>query len=103
MTASKPRDERLGQFFGGYFNQDWDADGARSWRDVISDFVLRVPREDAIRLASDLRSWLAEAGDKALENLPASFGCDYDPRPDAKSDRHWVQEMADAIDNHLSS
>ncbi len=83
MTA---RDERLRQFFGGYFNQDWDTGGG-SWHAAIADFVRSNPRAHILTLIDDLRSWLEDAATNELDNLPAAFGCDYDPRPDGQTER----------------
>jgi hypothetical protein len=97
------RDERLSQFFGGYFNQDWDAGGATSWHDVVVDYVQQVPRSHAVLLVDDLRSWAADATQRGLSNLPRNFECDYDPRVDGMTDRQWVEQMADAIEKQLSN
>ena len=97
------RDERLRQFFGGYFNQDWSAGGAGSWRDVVADYVRQVPKAHAAGVVEDLRSWVAEAEAEGLNNLPADFACDYDPQPDGKTERQWAKEVADAIEKQLTN
>jgi len=97
------RDERLRQFFGGYFNQDWDIEGATSWHDVIVEFVRHVPKTHALLLIEDLRSWVAEATAKGTSNLPAAFNCEYDPRPDFGTERQWAGEVAEAMERQLSN
>jgi hypothetical protein len=89
------RDDRLHQFFAGYFNQDWDINGAANWSDVIDEFLYQNKRDYAVRTRDDLRSWLAEAGDN--QQLPVSFGCEYDPSPDGMDQRSWVAALADYI------
>jgi hypothetical protein len=96
------RDERLGQFFGGYFNQDWDAGGASSWQEVLVDYVEHASKDHVSILLQDLRSWAAEAATMGVDNLPTSFYCEYDPRPDGQTDRQWVEEMANAIEKQLA-
>ena len=100
MTA---RDERLRQFFSGYFNQDWDIGGAGSWRTVIADFVRTNPRAHVLALIDDLRSWTDYAVVNELDTLPAAFGCDYDPRPDGQTERVWVQQLTEAMVKQLSN
>jgi hypothetical protein len=100
MTA---RDERLRQFFSGYFNQDWDMDGVESWRTVIADFVRSNPRAQVLGLIEDLRSWTKDAAIDKLDNLPPAFGCDYDPRPDGQTERGWVEQLTDAMAKQLSN
>jgi hypothetical protein len=98
------RDARLHQFFGGYFNQDWDIAGAQSWMDVMNRYLKEHPRSQIVRLRGDLDSWLREtaSGPNPERGLPAEFGCDYDPRVDRSSDREWVQLLVDFIDDQLS-
>jgi hypothetical protein len=78
------RDERLFQFFGRYFHQDWDVEVATSWQDVIAAYAREVPREHAALLIQDLRSWVAEATAEGRSSLPATFRCGYDPRADGR-------------------
>jgi hypothetical protein len=44
--AMNARDARLRQFFGGYFNQDWDIGGARSWTDVVAQYGKENPKRE---------------------------------------------------------
>jgi hypothetical protein len=94
------RDARLRQFFHGYFHQDWDGKGAERWEDVIAQYVAEAPRRDVLVTRDDLRSWLADtaAASGPAPGLPASFRCDYDPRPDGLEEREWVGKMADLIE-----
>lgn len=94
------RDDRLHQFFAGYFNQDWDIAGAASWSDVLDEYVSHNRRDTVVRTLDDLRSWLSESGTD--EQLPPAFGCDYDPGPDGMDARTWVRAVADCIDKKVA-
>lgn len=89
------RNDRLGQFFGGYFHQDWDIEGATSWRDVIAQYAREVPGPQVQRVCEDLRDWLSETASEGNENLPPSFACDYNPRPDGLTERQWVEQIVE--------
>lgn len=95
------RDERLAQFFSGYFNQDWDVTGAGSWSDVLDEYLSTVPRSVVDRTRDDLRGWLDEAAPGC--GLPAEFGCDFDPRADGMDEREWVKAIADYLEVALGS
>jgi hypothetical protein len=94
------RNERLKQFFGGYFHQDWDINGP-TWRDVIKQCFTDVKREEAIEIRDDLAAWLAESAGDSSPNLPPSFGCDYEAGLEGLNDRQWVQEMVSEFDRLL--
>jgi len=94
------RDSRLHQFFAGYFNQDWDLNGATSWSDVVDDYLAQNPSAQASRLRDDLRSWVSGAED---ERLPDAFGCDYDPRTAGMDALTWVRALADYLDTKLAN
>ena len=100
MTA---RDDRLGQFFGCYFHQDWDVDGATCWQDVVALYARQMPREHLAVLVDDLRSWAADAKLVGQTNLPPAFGCDYNPRVDGLTERDWVLELADEAERLLAN
>jgi len=91
------RDDRLHQFFAGYFNQDWDISGAANWSDVMDEYLAQNTKDDVIRTRDDLRSWLSES--EHARQLPAAFGCDYDPSPDGMDARTWVAALADYIES----
>lgn len=93
------RDARLQQFFSGYFNQDWDVDGANSWTDVIVEYVDQNPRSNVLLVRNDLRSWLVDP--ESGRNLPPVFGCDYNPEPDGMDDRTWVRKIVELIERQL--
>jgi len=99
------RDVRLRQFFGGYFNQDWDIGGASSWRDVVVQYVKENPRESVLVLRDDLRAWLQDtaSGGHLSEGLPAGLGCDYDSQPEGLSGIEWVQQLADFMERQLEN
>jgi len=94
-----PRDERLHQFLAGYFNQEWDADGAAGWSEVMDEYLAQNDREDALRTRDDLRSWLSDSGH--AQPLPAAFGCEFDPGPDGMDERAWVATLANYIEHKL--
>ena len=87
------RNERLEQFFGGNFHQDWDVEGATSWRDVVKRYAVNVPRPQVMAIRDDLQGWLNETADDNNENLPPSFGCDYSPRSEGLTERQWVSQI----------
>jgi hypothetical protein len=95
------RNERLGQFFGGYFHQDWDVEGAASWQDVIKHYAATVPRPLVVGIRNDLEEWLNESANDESQNLPPSFGCDYDPRSDGFTERQWVSQIITELDRLL--
>ena len=96
----RARDDRLAQFFGGYFNQDCEADGARSWEDVVARYVRENRRDEVSRTIADLRSWL-EQDVAAGRDLAASFGCDFDPRRDGLSHAQWVELLVALMEKQL--
>lgn len=97
------RDARLRQFFGGYFNQDWDIGGAMSWTDVVAQYVKENTGAQVRQVQEDLHSWLEETACSPVAGLPAEFACDYDPRPDGVAERDWVRLVADSLGKQLTS
>ena len=95
------RDQRLHQFFAGYFNQDWDVGGS-SWAEVVAGYIESHPRPHVLTLLGDLRSWAEEAGRAGVKNLPDAFGCDYDPRPDGQTAQQWVETLAGVIEREVT-
>ncbi len=97
------RDERLRNFFGGEFNQDWDViSGETSWQGVITKFVKENPRAHVLIVLRDLRAWLQETSSEGPKgNLSPEFGCDYDPRVDGLGEREWATQIADLIEKLL--
>ncbi len=94
------RDERLRQFFGCYFNQDWRVGGARSWTDVAAQYVKENPRAAVSRTIDDLR---AIASDMSSAVGLAALECDYNPLSDGLTDREWVRQLADVIERQLTN
>jgi CdiI immunity protein len=97
------RDGRLEQFFGGYFHQDWDVEGATSWRDVIKHYAVNVPRHHVVTIRNDLQDWFNETAGDTSPNLPPPFGCDYNTRSDGLTGRQWVSEIVAEFDRLLQS
>jgi hypothetical protein len=97
----RDRDLRLRQFFAGYFNQDWDVAGAKSWADVAATYIKEHPRAQVLTLRDDLRAWLREMPEE--QSALATLGCEYDPSPDGIDDRAWVQLLANFFDAKLTN
>jgi hypothetical protein len=97
------RDARLQQFFGGYFNQDWDMTGAKSWGEVVAQYIKENPSPQVLQLQRDLRSWLDETASTPGASLPAAFCCDYDPRPEGLTERDWVRLLADSLGEQFTN
>lgn len=98
------RDERLAQLFSGYFHEDWEIEGAKSWRDVVAQYVRGNTRAQVLALQSDLRSLLAETAAYPSAVLPGSFGCAYNPLWDeGLREREWVESMVDMLGKLLTN
>jgi hypothetical protein len=101
----RPQDvERLRQFFGGYFNQDWDLNGP-TWQDVVLVFVKDNSRESALNVLNAIRSWLQSAASNAeiARELQDSFWCEYSAQSDGITDRQWVEQVAEFIASHVGA
>jgi hypothetical protein len=96
------RNERLEQFFGGHFHQDWDVEGAASWQDVIRHYALTVPRP-LVGIRNDLEDWLNETANDESQNVPPGFGCEYDARSDGMTERQWVRQIVAEFDRLLQN
>ena len=97
------RDERLLQFFGCYFNQDWDIEGAHSWRDVIASYARDEHPTLLYQIRADLQSWWEDSANDANENLPPAFGCDYDARSEGLTERQWVAQIINELDRLMQN
>ncbi len=98
-SAMSDRSERLHQFFAGYFNQDWDVNGAANWSEVLDEYIAQNGRDDVLRTRDDLRVWLSETAPG--QRLPGELGCEYDPRLDGMDDWSWARAMAEYLDARL--
>lgn len=97
MSLTEQDRERLSQFFGAYFHQDWDLDGP-TWQDVVLVFVKSQSRERALDVLNSIRSWLRSAtSDAQIARELQEFGCEYNPQPDGITDREWVEQVAKFI------
>jgi hypothetical protein len=97
---SNERNDRLRQFFGAYFHQDWDVEGATTWQDVITQFLSENTDSRACAVRNDLRSWLDDTATEGTQSLPTDFGCDYDPAPDGFTERRWVEQILALLEQH---
>jgi CdiI immunity protein len=95
VSLSAQGRDRLRQFFGAYFHQDWDLDGP-IWQHVVRAYTRDASREDALALLGVMRAWLRDAAsDVAVtRDLWDSFGCEYDPQPNGT---YW-ERHGDGVD-----
>lgn len=88
--------DRLSQFFGGYFHQDWSLD-ASDWQGVVGLFASGSSPDDVASVAEDIEVLLHSTPSEAeLEHkLLEECGCYYTPRPDlgGPSFRQWLSEV----------
>lgn len=91
--------ERLIQFFGGYFHQDWALDAA-DYNAVIDLYIADMPEKDALHtLAAQLDALSdAYATDADLETaLLRDFYCNFAPSGTGLSARSWVRGIAERL------
>jgi hypothetical protein len=85
------RKQTLRDFFGGYFHQDWDIEGAESWVDVLDQFVRENSPAHVREVGEALRGWVESSTEEEISRqLAGELGCNYDPRPDGLAARDWV-------------
>jgi hypothetical protein len=102
MNLAEQDRERLWQFFGAYFHQDWALDDS-NWQGVVLGFLKDRSPESARDVLHSIRAWLqcpASDADVA-KDLYESFGCHYLPQPDGLSNRAWVEQVAEFIARHV--
>ena len=91
------RDEfpALFQFFGGWFNQDWDLDAADD-NGVIRRFVEEEAPEQVAAVRQQLNRFLDLHLDESAteEALARDFGCDYNSAPNGLSVTEWLHKVA---------
>jgi hypothetical protein len=89
----------LGQFLGGYFNQDWQLDHA-SWEDVVKSYLSAEPVHLVAAASAELRALLAnERDDLQLERrLLREYGCYFSPSFVGLSPRSWLEKVLAALD-----
>lgn len=94
--SSPDATQRLAQFFGAYFHEDWDLD-ARDTDSVVDKYCSQQsgPQGPAM-LADDISSLVAsDLSEQALQTmLFDNLGCYYDPSADGLSARLWLQAVA---------
>jgi hypothetical protein len=99
------REERLRAFFGAYFHQDWDVDGAESWEGVIAQYVREATPQMVRQLREDLAGWLGDSADLIALNpqaTPAADACDYNPNPELTGSA-WIAAIVVELDHHLGA
>jgi len=92
------RNDRLQQFFGAYFHQDWDVEGATCWEDVVDSYMASVPGALVDELRRDLSDWLVEARSCSSPNLDLTFGCDFEPETVGLTGREWVAKIVQRLE-----
>ncbi|MEO0592673.1 MAG: contact-dependent growth inhibition system immunity protein [Myxococcota bacterium] len=110
MLYFATRDERLRQFFGAYFNQDWELDDPdvpsvvdRYARDYEGD---ELDGESVIGLlVKDLR-WLVETHGNTSSDDLWRITCDqyhsyYNGKYVDQDAHQWLQWVAKRLENHL--
>jgi hypothetical protein len=93
--------EMLRQFFGGYFNQDWDIVGSTS-ADVLHAYFRDEQSTSALlQLVEALRDLLqAIPEDRELESyLSKQLWCDY--MPNSVSTRRWLEDVVVAMQEEV--
>ena len=92
--------ERLLQFLGGCFHQDWTVE-ADEWPAIVTRYRDDVGVDDARMTADALAALLRSTPDDAeLERIVHhDIGCEYDPRPDLGGPtlRRWLHHVADLL------
>ncbi|HEU4561701.1 MAG TPA: contact-dependent growth inhibition system immunity protein [Longimicrobium sp.] len=92
--------ERLGQFFGACFHQDWTLE-ADDWPAVVAQYRSEIGNEQARATADAIDSLPRSVPEEAeLERIVHhDLGCDYDPRPDlgGPTVREWLSQVADTL------
>jgi hypothetical protein len=93
--------ERLRQFFGSYFHQDWDIDGD-SWREVL-EVYFRVASPAKLRqLRDDLAALLGsvddddELGNYLFERLRNEY------EPEEENYHQWLEQLIAAVTTRLT-
>ena len=84
----------LGQFLGGYFNEDWHLDDA-TWQGVVRRYLTVEPSESVAAAAAQLKALLAtELDDSTLErSVLREHGCCFDPASIGVSMRDWLTDV----------
>lgn len=88
--------EKLKQFFGAYFHQDWRAEISDP-DDVVHLFVRdRNSMHELRHLAEEIEQYADEKKDDAFaeEGLLRELGCYYMPSADGVGARSWLQHVA---------
>ena len=87
--------ERLHQFFGAYFHEDWDLE-APDWDGLVKRFVKDHPEAKTIAELSDLIDrYASQHDDEALGHLMLrELGCYYWPAADGLTTREWMHRVA---------
>ena len=92
-------DERMRQFFGGNFHEEF-ADNGKTVKQIVTEYLTEPPipsREE--HLSSGIRYWLErQADDAALEHdLFSELGCYYHPPGEGIRTRQWLTELAERL------
>lgn len=86
---------QLKNFFGAYFNEDWDLE-ADTPEGIVSIFVNETPEQERIALRNAILDYMQQpATDSELwERMFSELGCYYRSPSDTPSARSWLQAIA---------
>jgi len=90
--------ERLGQFFGAYFHEDWDTE-APDWAGLVKHFVEDHPETKSIaELAQLVDDYADNRDDETLDDLVLDeLGCYYCPSSEGITMRDWLHRVSDLL------
>ncbi len=87
--------DRLPQFFGGYFHEDWQVE-AEDPDGIIDLYMSQADRDQRLGVAEGIDALItSDLSDEAISRmLFEELGCYYDPTPDGLSARAWLQQVS---------
>lgn len=93
--------ERLEQFIGGYFHQDWDIEG-ESDKEVVLSFKRDNTLKDINLLIIDISEVLSKKTESELCILLNKMGCEYYYQADGKSAKEWLKHLQMILSGYIS-
>ena len=90
--------QKLKQFFGAYFHQDWDLDGD-TWTEVLESYLDENTVEEASRLIGEMKLLvqLQKQGNIAGDAFLKDAGCSYDYTNDGISALEWTSQLLETL------
>ena len=92
---------RLFQFFGAYFHQDWAHEvGSQNPGDVVRFFVRGESRTNVLAVVEELRQLLAAklTEERVGEMIQTEFGGNINPYVDGTNWTHWLEHLAELLE-----